>query len=95
MIGAGSQTSSQAGLSHYTVRADNVKDSGTVAIGYHYVATASGQPTDSDGDGIPDYIEDRNGNGGAPDAGETDWNVYNSPNGLAAIPDLQVFTLLK
>ena len=45
----------------------------TVDIGYHYVATdAYGNPLDTDGDGIPDYIEDANGNG-TVDSGETDW----------------------
>jgi hypothetical protein len=27
---------------------------------------------DTDGDGVPDYLEDRNGNG-TVDSGETDW----------------------
>jgi hypothetical protein len=33
---------------------------------------AYGNPLDSDGDGIPDYIEDSNGNG-TVNSGETDW----------------------
>ncbi len=33
---------------------------------------SNGNPMDSDGDGFPDYDEDRNGNGAA-DAGETNW----------------------
>jgi hypothetical protein len=37
---------------------------GRLDIGYHYVAVdAYDNPYDSDGDGIPDYIEDANGNG--------------------------------
>jgi hypothetical protein len=33
---------------------------------------SSGNPIDTDGDGIPDYEEDANGNG-VVDSGETDW----------------------
>ncbi len=55
---------------------------------------ANGNPLDFDGDGIPDYLEDYNGNG-VFDTGETDWKTYNSPNGLTGIPGLQVFTPLK
>ena len=40
--------------------------------GFHYVATTNGVPIDTDGDGIPDYVEDTNGNGSV-DSGETDW----------------------
>jgi hypothetical protein len=49
---------------------------------------------DFDGDGIPDWLEDQNGNG-AVDAGESDWTSYNSPHGLSGSPGLQVFTPLK
>jgi len=34
------------------------------------------QPFDDDGDGAPDYLEDRNGNGSA-DSGETNWQDNN------------------
>jgi len=47
---------------------------------------------DSDGDGIPDYLEDRNGNGSA-DSGETDWQQ--SENGTTGVPGLQVFPPLE
>jgi len=47
---------------------------------------------DTDGDGLPDYLEDRNGNG-SPDVGETDWTISNS--GVAGTGGLQVFTPLK
>jgi hypothetical protein len=44
-----------------------------VDIGYHYVAlNTNGVPLDSNGDGIPDYIEDANGDG-VVDSGETPW----------------------
>jgi hypothetical protein len=49
---------------------------------------------DYDFDGLPDYWEDRNGNG-AVDAGETGWQTYNSANGLSGSGDIRVFTPLK
>jgi len=49
---------------------------------------------DYDGDGLADYLEDRNGNG-VYDAGETDWQTYNSQYGLNGSSVLQVFTPLK
>lgn len=69
----GSRTAADAGLSQYTTSIDQSKEAseGTdnlVNIGLHYVATAgstSTQPKDSEtptGDGIPDYVEDANGN---------------------------------
>jgi hypothetical protein len=53
-------------------------------------------PVDTDGDGIPDCLEDANGNG-LYDAGsgETDWLAYTSLNGLSPSNGLQVFTPLK
>ncbi|MCD6340082.1 MAG: hypothetical protein J7M29_11980 [Verrucomicrobia bacterium] len=78
LIGAGSRPAPQAGLYHYTVREDLVPEgTGTVSIGFHYVATdAAGVPLDADADGLPDYQEDRNGNGQYdPDQGETDWQT--------------------
>jgi hypothetical protein len=75
LLHAGSRTAAQAGLYHHTVLANQVKAAtNTVSIGYHYVAVdpATGLPVDTDGDGIPDYLEDRNGNG-TVDSGETHW----------------------
>ena len=76
---AGSRTPGEAGLFHYTTRLDQTKEGtegGNVNIGLHYVATASSsstQPKDSETptpDGIPDYVEDQNGDG-VVDANET------------------------
>jgi len=71
LFNGGSRTPGGAGLFHYTTRVDQTKEggeTGNVNIGLHYVATASSsstQPKDSEtptGDGIPDYVEDANGN---------------------------------
>jgi hypothetical protein len=73
---AGSRSGQDAGLHQYTTRTDQIKEgdefpSGhNVNIGLHYVATTNASstlPKDSDGDGIPDYVEDRNGNGAMED----------------------------
>ena len=70
LINAGSINAGALGLYHYTVATNLVSGlevpDGTniVSIGYHYVATdAYGNPLDSNGNGIPDYIEDANGSG--------------------------------
>jgi hypothetical protein len=66
-----------------------------VDIGYHYVAVdTNGNSIDTDGDGIPDYLEDANGNG-LVEYSETSWTSYNSANGLTTANGLQVFTPLK
>ena len=74
LIHQGSRLASAAALYHYTVTPDNaVEGTNTVSIGFHYVATdGNGVPLDSNGDGIPDYLEDANGDG-IVDDGETNW----------------------
>jgi hypothetical protein len=83
------------GLYHYTTQTNQmIEGDSVVDIGFHYVALdAYGNPLDTNGDGIPDYLEDANGNG-IFDAGDLgDWQI--SPFGLGGANDLQVFTPLK
>jgi hypothetical protein len=65
LLNAGSTNADLVGLYHYTSTVSQVKETNSVVdIAYHYVAVdANGNPVDSDGDGIPDYLEDVNGNG--------------------------------
>lgn len=74
-VNQGSRTAGAATLYHHTVKTDQTKDGApTVDIGFHYVAlNGSGWPVDTDSDGVPDYLEDANGNG-ALDSGETQFN---------------------
>jgi hypothetical protein len=85
LIDAGSRTADLAGLYHFTTQTDQTKETtSTVDIGYHYVALdGNGNPVDTDSDGIPDYLEDANGNG-IVDSGETDWQSASDP-GLKVI----------
>ena len=95
-MGKSARAASAAGLYHYTTTTDQVKEGTTwVDAGFHYVAVnGQGQPIDTDGDGLPDYFEDRNGNGVYDSSqGETDWNTSNS---LVASPAaVIVFTPLR
>jgi hypothetical protein len=96
LIDKGSTTANLVGLYHFTTQTNQVKEANsTVDIGYHYVATdANGNPLDTDGDGIPDYLEDTNGNG-LFDAGDlSNWGI-GSFNGLSTANGLLVFTPLK
>lgn len=61
------------GLYHFTVSPTLVKETNSIAdIGFHYVATVDAMPSDTDHDGVADYLEDGDGDG-AQDAGETDY----------------------
>jgi hypothetical protein len=96
LINVGGITADQVGLYHFTTQTNQtVEGSSTVDIGYHYVATdAYGNPLDTDGDGVPDYLEDTNGNG-VYDAGDLgDW-LISLYNGLSRATGLLVFTPLK
>jgi len=73
-VDMGGRTASAAGLYHHTTTANQLKETNSIVdLGFHYVAaSASGAALDSDGDGTPDYIEDKNGNG-IMDGSETSW----------------------
>jgi hypothetical protein len=60
---AGSRTAGVAGLSQYTTFINQAKDSSNapVNIGLHYVAATNSLPLDTDGDGVPDYVEVEHG----------------------------------
>lgn len=74
LIDMGSVSATNVGLYHFTTLTNEVPETNSIVdIGYHYVAlNSSGQPDDTDGDGVPDYIEDANGNGSV-DSGESSW----------------------
>jgi len=79
LLNNGSTYATNLGLYHYTVETNTsggneiVEGTNIVSRGYHYVALgANGLPLDTNGDGIPDYLEDANGNG-IVDSGEIDW----------------------
>jgi hypothetical protein len=85
LIDAGSTTADLFGLYHFTTQTNqSIEGTSPVDIGYHYVATDSnGNPLDSNSDGIPDYLEDANGNG-TMDSGEIGWN-YTGDLGLTVL----------
>jgi hypothetical protein len=76
LINKGSATADLLGLYHYTTTTNEVKEGNSIVdIGLHYVAVdANGNPIDTNGDGIPDYLSDPNGNG-LVDSGEIGWNI--------------------
>ncbi len=94
----GSSTPANAGLFHHTPRVAQVKAGAEpgahdISIGLHYVATANAISVlgkDSDGDGIPDYVEDANGNG-AVDGDETDTALV-STDGIRPDANSEVYT---
>jgi hypothetical protein len=95
LIDMGSTNANLLGLYHFTTQTNQTVEANSIVdIGYHYVATdTNGIPLDTNGDGIPDYLEDANGDG-IFDAGDLgDWKI--SPFGLGGQSRLQVFTPLK
>src|SRR5260221_6352971 len=74
LIDMGSTNANLLGLYHFTTQTNQVKETNSIVdIGYHYVAVnGSSNPLDFNSDGIPDYLEDANGNGSV-DSGEMDW----------------------
>ena len=90
---AGSRTASDAGLTQYTTLSNQTRDEADapVNIGLHYVAATNSLPLDSDGDGVPDYVEVEHGtdpnnpmtDGMTPDAYSDAYdNVDLSGNGM-------------
>ncbi len=76
----GSTTADQLGLYHYTTATNQAAQSNSVVdIGLHYLAasysTNGWVPLDTDGDGIPDYVENWHGDGNYSihTDSETDW----------------------
>ena len=96
LLNDGSTNAHLLSLYHYTTTTNQVKETNTIVdLGFHYVAVdGSGLPVDSDGDGVPDYLEDKNGNGQV-DGGETDWTDPDSFYGGGSGPGLEVFTPLR
>jgi hypothetical protein len=95
LLAEGSTTANLIGLYHFTTQTNQAPETNAIVdLGYHYVATAgNGVPLDTNGDGVPDYLEDANGDG-LFDAGDLDdWQI--SPYGLAGANSIQVFTPLK
>jgi hypothetical protein len=77
LINRGSTNANLLALYHYTTQTNQVKETNTVVeIGFHYVAIdpGTGQPYDTNGDGVADYLSDPNGNGSV-DSGEVGWNL--------------------
>jgi hypothetical protein len=74
LINTGSVTADLVGLYHFTTQTNQIKETDSIVdIGYHYVALDYyGIAVDTDGDAIPDYLEDSNGNGQI-DSGESSW----------------------
>jgi hypothetical protein len=77
LIHTGSRSAASAGLYHFTSLTSNTKEATSqVNIGPTYLALISGKPADSNNDGVPDFLADRNGNG-VENVDEMPWQ---SPN---------------
>lgn len=76
LMNGGDVTADTIGLYHFTIETNQViEGTNLVSIGYHYVVTdTNGVPLDTNADGVPDYLEDANGNG-LVDSGEVGWNI--------------------
>jgi len=98
LINNGSRNSTDAGLYHYTTRADQTNEGVTqVDIGFHYVGTLNSTSLtlkDQDNDTLPDYLEDWSGDG-SKNGVESDWTHSNSDgDGLFDVNELLYGTLL-
>jgi hypothetical protein len=73
LLNSGSTNANLLTLYHFTTATNQVKETNSIVDrGFHYVAVTNGVPIDSDSDGVPDYLEDANGNGSV-NSGETNW----------------------
>ncbi len=73
LINTGSTNASSVGMYHYTTVTSQAKETNSVVdLSYHYIALNGGLPSDSDGDLLPDYLEDSNGDG-VRQTTETNW----------------------
>src|SRR6266567_2533356 len=65
LVNTGGVTADLIALYHFTTQTNQAKETNSlVDIGYHYVACDSnGNPIDTNGNGIPDYLEDYTGAG--------------------------------
>ena len=99
LLNAGSTTNAAlVGLYGFTTLTNNIAElTNPLDISWHLPALDGyGMLLDSDGDGIPDIFEDRNGNGVYDSSlGETDRATYNSILGIGPGTGLTVFTPLK
>jgi hypothetical protein len=79
LFNSGSENATNAGLYHFTAVTNQTRElTTTVDLGFHSVAVnITGQPIDTDGDGLADYFEDANGNG-SKDTVETNWQSADS-----------------
>jgi hypothetical protein len=80
VVNAGSRRATNAGLYWYTTQQDQTQESGSmVDIGFHYPVINSDMTyIDTDEDDLPDFYEDRNGNGTFETASETDPNNWDT-----------------
>ena len=83
LINAGNTNANLLALYYYTTTTNQVAETNSlVDIGYHYVALGTnGLPVDTDGDGVPDYLEDGNGNGTLTPAKPTGGQARFRPQG--------------
>ncbi len=88
-------SAASGGLFHQTMTTDQAKDGVTpLDIGKHYVVLgADGSPIDGDNDGLPDYLEDWNGDG-VPIGDASPWEDYNSANKLTSAKSFEIYTPL-